>query len=41
MWGGKRGDRMKKAVIGMRYFNKCVIDQQTDRPTNQWTNGQT
>ena len=40
MWGGKRGDRMKEAVIGMRDFTNA-IDQQTDRPTNQWTNGQT
>ena len=28
MWGGKRGDRMKEALIGMRDFNKC------DRPTD-------
>ena len=41
MWGGKRGDRMKEAVIGMRDFDKCMIDQQTDGSTNQWTNGQT
>ena len=42
MWGGKRGDRMKDAKIGMRGFNKCVssvTDQQTYRPTNQRTNG--
>ena len=41
MWGGRRGDRMKHAEIGMRGFNKCVTDQQTDRPNNQQTNGQT
>ena len=41
MWGGKRGDRMKEDVIDMHGFDKCMTDQYTDRPTNQWTNGQT
>ena len=40
MWGGKRGDRVKEAVIGMYSFNKCVTDQQTERPTNRQTDQQ-
>ena len=38
MWGGKRGDRMKEALIGMRDFNKCdrrtLANRLIDQPTN-------